>query len=201
MSKPDNVLDDLKQAAADAAKLDASAVLADCVDAINHAQAGKFLPGTPGTSASTFSPTAAAAGVDIGQLAASAVNAQFIAGSLVTSPEQQASISQADAAVGKASAQVSSGAADSSTLGNLEAAYSSLGNDPESQFAKARIGAAMDQVRNDMAKRDAAGKLGASASETKNFNTVDDYLAFKRQEKEKIEQQKQLDTGLDTKVV
>jgi hypothetical protein len=176
MTRTDTVGDDLAKAARDLI-VDPSKVGDDLLMAAQAAAAGRLF-----TSAYSGTP----GGVDMAKLAGAAFTAKFIEGTVSTPHEQQGNFAAADAAVAKADSLVSSGSADAATIGQLQAAYGALsGFHAEVWAAQGRLSAAIDKVNNDLAKRDAASKLGASASETQGFNTVDDYLAYKKAEKEK----------------
>lgn len=183
----DNFVDDMKKAASDLLAGNISQAAQDVMDAANAAAAGRLFSAAyhPGITAASFGP-----GHNVAQtaadLATAGVVAKFIEGTVTTTPEQSANIAAADKAVAQAESQVSAGAASGSTEGALLAAYSNLHGSPEAEFARARVGAALDRVRQENAKTREAAARGDSASAVRGqFNTVDDYLAFKAIEKAK----------------
>jgi hypothetical protein len=186
----DNFVDDMKLAAHDLLNGDVLQAGQDVLDAAKAAAAGRLFSAAyqPGVSAQTFNPTQNLAQT-AADLATAGVVANFIEGTVTTSPEQSASIEAANKAISQAESQVSAGAAGGGTEGELLAAYGNLrGSNPEVGFAAARVSAALDRVRQENAKTREAAARGDSVSSVRGqFNTVDDYLAFKANEKAKRE--------------
>ncbi len=184
----DNFVDDMKKAASDLLAGNITQAAQDVLDAANAAAAGRLFSAAyhPGITATTFSPGHNAAQTAVDLATAGAV-AKFIEGTVTTTPEQSANIEAANKAVSQAESQVSAGAAGGGTEGELLAAYSNLrGFNAEVWAAQGRVSAALDRVRQENAKTREAAARGDSASAVRGqFNTVDDYLAFKANEKAK----------------